>query len=76
MNFKDGYREIFGEEYREEKYKFMPHNFKGKVVGKHYCLKCGLVALNNDFSQWSVKMGCLSDTHPQYQSKKRQFTRF
>jgi hypothetical protein len=66
LNFRDSYRDFFGEEYVEEKYKFIPHNLKGRVCGKHYCVKCGLVALNNHFSRWSVDMGCNSEYHPQY----------
>ncbi len=42
-----------------------------KRVGKNVCRRCGLVALNNEFSLWSIRMGCLSEEHPQYQSKRK-----
>lgn len=71
MNFKDGYREIFGEEYKQEAYKFVPHSFTRKAAGKQYCVKCGLVALNNEFTAWSIKMGCNSELHPQYKQKRK-----
>jgi hypothetical protein len=31
------------------------------------CRKCGLIYLNNPFSQWAVRMGCNNDQHPQYE---------
>ena len=74
-NFRDSYREVFGEEFVQEKYKFKAHKFDKKAGGKSYCSCCGLVALNNDFTRWSIKMGCLSDLHPQYEQKRRQFTK-
>jgi hypothetical protein len=76
LNFKDSFKEIFGEEYVEEKYKFVPHHFKGRVCGKQYCTKCGLVALNNPFSQWSIKMGCNSEYHSQYKQMRKTSRRF
>jgi hypothetical protein len=30
------------------------------------CRHCGLVALRNKFSDWSVRMGCNSAEHPDY----------
>ena len=50
-------------------YKFEPHNMKGKLCGKTYCLKCGLVALNNKISEWCIAKGCHAEDHPQYKSK-------
>lgn len=35
------------------------------------CIKCGLVRLNNRFTQWAIKNGCNNDEHPQYQQMKR-----
>ena len=75
MNFSDSYREIFGEEYVRDKYKLKPHKFDKKAAGKPYCSCCGLVAFNNDFTRWSIKMGCFSDLHPQYESKRKQLTK-
>jgi hypothetical protein len=72
--FRDQYKAVFGEEYKEDTYKFKPHNFSSglKAGGKSYCSCCGLVALNNDFSRWSVRMGCFSDVHPEYKNKRKR----
>lgn len=76
MKKNELYKAIFNEEYVEEKYKYEGHNFSRSVCGKPYCVKCGLVALNNDFSRWSVDKGCLSHLHPSYKSQKRKTTPF
>lgn len=67
------YEKVFGEKYQKEQYKMEPHSFKEecRIVGKPYCSKCGLVALNNDFTRWSIDKGCLSELHPQYNSKRK-----
>ena len=59
------------EEIKKEKYSYEPHSFTQKSVGKDVCSKCGLMALNNPFSKWAVKMGCKNDLHPAYKSKRR-----
>jgi hypothetical protein len=35
------------------------------------CIKCGLVRLNNRFTEWAMKNGCNNDEHPQYEQMKR-----
>lgn len=70
MQIEELYERLFGEKQRKESYKYEPHNFSGRVGGKQYCVKCGLVALNNPFSDWSIEKGCLSELHPQYKSKR------
>lgn len=62
---------------RKEAYKFEAHVFKTDIRagGKQYCLKCGLVALNNDFTTWSIRMGCNSESHPDYQKVRNRFTK-
>jgi len=72
----DLYKIIFGEDYKEEKYKYEPHNFSRTVGGKSYCVKCGLVALNNQFSQWSADKGCMSNLHPSYKSQRSKTNPF
>ena len=72
MNFREQYRQIFGEDYNPGTYKLVHHVFNKKIVGKPYCSKCGLIALNNDFTRWSVRMGCDSDLHPRYKSERRK----
>ena len=67
--------EIFGEEFKTEKYEFEPHSFKGRVCGKAYCVKCGLVDLNNDFTLWAISKGCNNHNHPDYERVRKKFTR-
>lgn len=54
----------------KEPYKYEPHSFKGKVCGKQYCVKCGLLSINNDFTRWAVDKGCNNERHPSYQSQR------
>lgn len=57
-------------------YKMENHQFVfWKAIGKHYCVKCGLVATTNDFSTWCSKMGCMNSLHPQYQKQRLKFTK-
>jgi hypothetical protein len=39
---------------------------RSRVLARLVCKHCGLVALRNKFSEWSVKMGCNSAEHPDY----------
>lgn len=39
MKFADQYEAIFGEKFKKEKYKSIPHQFTGRIVGKLYCVK-------------------------------------
>lgn len=71
MKYADLYKAVFGEELKRETYKHIPHNMKGRIAGKACCLNCGLIALNNEFSRWSIDKGCLSELHPSYKSKRR-----
>lgn len=58
-----------------EPYKFEPHNFNArKIAGKPYCCHCGLVALNNEFTRWAVKMGCNNGDHPQHDTVRKSYT--
>lgn len=71
---KETYKAIFGEEYQKPSYNLKPHTFKHTITGKQYCHSCGLVRLNNKFSQWAIDKGCLNEYHPDYQ-KMRKTTR-
>lgn len=69
------YETVFGEKYEKEKYKMIPHSFKlNSRIGKSVCSGCGLVALKNMFTQWSVDKGCLSELHPGYEKARRNLT--
>lgn len=71
MNIDQLYEELFGEQRVKETYKFEGHSFKGQIAGKTYCVKCGLFALNNKFSEWAVDKGCLNSLHPSAKSKRQ-----
>lgn len=66
------YEKIFGEKYIKEVYKYEPHNFNGTIAGKKYCLKCGLVALNNSFTKWGIDKGCNNKEHPGYENQRKK----
>ena len=34
-----------------------------------YCIKCGLIYLNNDISKWAIAKGCNHSEHPDYKRK-------
>ncbi len=60
---------------KKEDYKHEPHQFVfSRALGKQYCVKCGLVALNNGFSQWATQKGCMNELHSSYKSTKTKFT--
>ena len=52
------------------------HSFNKKINGLPYliCSKCGLISLKNEFSRWCIQQGCDYQSHPQFLSKKKQFT--
>lgn len=69
MKKNDLFKAIFGEEFVKEKYKHVPHSFQRTVAGKSYCTNCGLLTLNNPFTNWAIDKGCLNELHPSYKSK-------
>lgn len=71
-SFKETYKELFGEDYKKDAYKMQDHAFfQHKRIGKSVCRKCGLIALNNEFSNWAMKNGCNNEEHPSYESKRK-----
>ena len=70
--FSENYKRIFGEEYVKEPYKFVSHSFTKTIVGKKYCSRCGLMALNNPFTEWAIDKGCNNSDHPNYQQQRRK----
>lgn len=52
-------------------YTMEPHNATGSIVGKKYCVKCGLIYLNNAFTQWAIKKGCNNEDHPEHANMRR-----
>lgn len=56
-------------------YNYESHQFVfNKKIGKTYCVKCGLILLNNDFSKWASEKGCHNEYHSSYKSIKTKFT--
>lgn len=55
----------------KESFSLVPHKFEGRIAGKSYCISCGLLNLNNDFSRWAVEKGCDNMLHSQYQQKRK-----
>jgi hypothetical protein len=53
-----------------EEYKYEAHNFSLRVGGKQWCVKCGLVGLRNDFTDWAVRTGCNYKDHSSYANKR------
>ncbi len=53
-----------------EKYEFEPHGPWVPGVYKVHCQKCGLVRLNNSFTDWAVSMGCNNQDHPMYEFQR------
>lgn len=72
---KDTYKAIFGEDLKKEQYKMIGHSFKlNSRIGKSVCSNCGLVSLRNEFTDWSVRMGCMSSEHPQYEAARKRYS--
>lgn len=75
--YKELYKHIFGQDHQSESYKLVGHQWEfNKGVGKQVCKGCGLLALRNDFTDWSVRMGCLSYLHPSYESIRKRTSIF
>lgn len=58
-------------------YEFVPHQFsRGFTVGgKAFCPRCGLIALNNEFTGWAISKGCNNADHPSFESKIKRYGR-
>ena len=53
-------------------YKLEPHGPWIAGVYKTYCQSCGLVRLNNEFTNWCIRMGCNNREHPQYEFNRNK----
>lgn len=59
-----------------EQYKMEPHSPVGsKLFPWHYCYKCGLIYLKNDFTAWSISKGCNYKEHPGYNQARKRYTK-
>jgi hypothetical protein len=60
----------------KESYKMVGHQWSIlKGVGKQYCTCCGLVKLNNKFTEWCIDKGCMNSVHPQYPDARHRYTK-
>ena len=50
------------------------HWIKYKTIPWVVCQNCGLIAINNPFTQWCIKHGCNHIKHKDYQRKRMEFT--
>ena len=59
-----------------EPYRFESHSWvMMKRIGKNKCDGCGLLALRNPMSLWSVKRGCYYPDAPGYKTALKRLTR-
>lgn len=56
-------------------FKFEAHGPWVPGVYKTYCLNCGLVRLNNRFTEWAIKHGCNNNDHPAYETARNTLGR-
>lgn len=49
----------------KQPWKMIPHKWIGQF-GFQVCSNCGLVRLNNEFTQWAIEHGCDNRNHPGY----------
>lgn len=57
----------------KEPYKLEQHRFHldCKIAGKQYCIDCGLIRLNNDFTRWALDKGCNYKDHQDLERKRK-----
>lgn len=53
-----------------------PHAFNRRVrcIPWVICSRCGLIKLNNPFTDWCARTGCNHDEHPEYQKQRDKAT--
>ncbi len=51
-------------------FKLEPHGPWVAGIYKTYCQGCGLVRLNNAFTEWAIKYGCNNTDHPNYENAR------
>ena len=52
------------------KFKIEPHGPWIAGVYKTYCQSCGLIRLNNEFTEWAIRNGCNNRDHPNYENAR------
>jgi hypothetical protein len=51
-------------------FKQVPHGPWVEGSYKPYCVRCGLVRLNNVFTTWAIQHGCNNREHPNYETAR------
>lgn len=60
----------------KETYTYEPHVWViHPLLGKSYCVHCGLIRVQNNFTSWAVEKGCLNRIHPSHDSARSKFTK-
>lgn len=60
---------------KKEKFKFEGHVwYADKNCGKQVCASCGLIALNNEATDWCIRRGCNYKDDPAYESAMVRLT--
>jgi len=61
---------------KDEEYSYEPHHYvNSPILGKSFCIYCGLINVNNKFTQWAHDKGCLNRLHPSYNSARAKYTK-
>lgn len=59
----------------KDEYTYEAHQFVfNKMIGKQYCVKCGLISTTNEFSRWASDKGCHNEMHPSYKTARKRYT--
>lgn len=54
-------------------YQLIQHTFiKRKYMTWLVCSSCGLLNLNNRFTKWCIKKGCLHEEHTDFERMRKQ----
>jgi hypothetical protein len=73
MEFLSNWVTISPDELKEkETYEYEAHHSVPiKGIPWVYCVKCGLLYLNNDITRKCIRLGCLAELHPEYKKWRK-----
>lgn len=58
----------------QSNYKMEPHRIEwSKVIHRNWCVKCGLVILNNKLTRWCVDKGCNNEDHHDWKRVRKEY---
>lgn len=68
-------QEFLNDAKKQQAYKMVGHSWtQKKNMSKQICKNCGLVRLNNKFTQWAVDKGCMNELHSGYKAARARYT--